>query len=91
VAGAGGPILGHNAIIRLQPFVDHCVLPHLPGSGPLGGQVLSHDQVEAAMMRGAGYDVRVIADEFESWRKTHPTCRISSSATCAGARATCNI
>jgi membrane glycosyltransferase len=70
--GPAGPFWGHNAIVRLQPFVDHCALPRLSGCGPLGGQVLSHDQVEAAMMRGAGYDVRVIADEFESWEENPP-------------------
>ena len=70
--GPAGPYWGHNAIIRLKPFVDHCVLPTLPGRGPLGGQILSHDQVEAAQMRGAGYDVRVIADEFESWEANPP-------------------
>jgi membrane glycosyltransferase len=70
--GPAGPYWGHNAIIRLQPFVDHCVLPTLPGRGPLCGQVLSHDQVEAAMIRGAGYDVRVIADAFESWEENPP-------------------
>ena len=70
--GPAGPYWGHNAIIRLKPFVDHCVLPTLPGRGPLGGQILSHDQVEAAQMRGAGYDVRVIADEFESWEENPP-------------------
>ncbi|HEX4505950.1 MAG TPA: glucans biosynthesis glucosyltransferase MdoH [Alphaproteobacteria bacterium] len=70
--GPAGPFWGHNAILRLQPFVDHCALPLLSGTGPLGGQVLSHDQVEAAMMRGAGYDVRVIADEFESWEENPP-------------------
>ena len=72
VAGTAGPYWGHNAIIRLKPFVEHCLLPTLPGRGPLGGQILSHDQVEAAMMRGAGYDVRVIADEFESWEENPP-------------------
>jgi membrane glycosyltransferase len=70
--GPAGPYWGHNAIIRLKPFVDHCVLPILKGRGPLGGQILSHDQVEAAMMRGAGYDVRVIAEEFESWEENPP-------------------
>jgi membrane glycosyltransferase len=70
--GPAGPYWGHNAIIRLKPFIDHCMLPVLSGRGPLGGQILSHDQVEAAMMRGAGYDVRVIADEFESWEENPP-------------------
>jgi membrane glycosyltransferase len=71
--GPAGPYWGHNAILRLRPFVEHCQLPLLRGKGPLGGQVLSHDQVEAALMRGAGYDVRVIADEFESWEENPPS------------------
>jgi membrane glycosyltransferase len=71
--GPAGPYWGHNAIIRLKPFVEHCRLPVLPGRGPLSGHVLSHDQVEAALMRGAGYEVRVIADEFESWEENPPS------------------
>jgi membrane glycosyltransferase len=70
--GRAGPYWGHNAIIRLAPFVDHCKLPEIPGNGPLRGAILSHDQVEAALMRGAGWDVRVIPDEFESWEE-NPT------------------
>lgn len=70
--GSAGPYWGHNAIIRIAPFVDHCQLPVLPGKPPLGGWVLSHDQVEAALMRGAGWDVRVIPDEYESWEE-NPT------------------
>jgi len=71
--GSSGPYWGHNAIVRLEPFVDHCRLPTLPGRPPLGGPVLSHDQVEAALMRAAGYEVRVIADEFESWEENPPS------------------
>jgi len=48
---------GHNAIIRLAPFVRHCSLPELPGDGPFGGRILSHDYVEAALMRRAGWQV----------------------------------
>ena len=70
--GPAGPFWGHNAIVRLKPFVEHCALPVMLGKGPLGGHILSHDQVEAAMMRGAGWDVRVIADEFESWEENPP-------------------
>jgi len=70
--GSAGPYWGHNAIIRIAPFVDHCTLPILPGKPPLGGWVLSHDQVEAALMRGAGWDVRVTPDEYESWEE-NPT------------------
>ncbi|WP_428374733.1 glucans biosynthesis glucosyltransferase MdoH [Lichenicoccus sp.] len=70
--GSSGPYWGHNAILRLQPFVDHCALPVLPGRSPLSGHVLSHDQVEAALMRAAGWEVRVIADEFASWEENPP-------------------
>ncbi len=52
-----GNYFGHNAIIRIQPFMEHCQLPILPGSGPLAGEILSHDFVEAALMRRAGWAV----------------------------------
>ena len=71
--GSSGPYWGHNAIIRIAPFVEHCDIPDLPGKPPLGGPVLSHDQVEAALMRAGGYEVRVIADEFESWEENPPS------------------
>ena len=71
--GPSGPYWGHNAIIRLDPFVASCRLPTLRGRPPLGGAVLSHDQVEAALMQAAGYEVRVIADEFESWEENPPS------------------
>ena len=71
--GSSGPYWGHNAIIRVAPFVDHCALPVLSGRSPLSGHVLSHDQVEAALMRAAGMEVRVIADEFGSWEENPPT------------------
>jgi membrane glycosyltransferase len=70
--GPSGPYWGHNAIIRLRPFVDHCQLPALPGDSPLSGHVLSHDQVEAALLRAAGWEVRVVADEFQSWEENPP-------------------
>jgi membrane glycosyltransferase len=55
---------GHNAILRMEPFLAHCALPPLPGEGPLAGEVLSHDFVEAALMRRAGWKVWV-ADELD--------------------------
>src|SRR5690606_26210930 len=58
--GDCGPYWGHNAILRLEPFIAHCHLPLLPGKPPLGGHVLSHDQIEAVLMRRAGYEVRVL-------------------------------
>ncbi|MDQ0315990.1 glucans biosynthesis glucosyltransferase MdoH [Amorphus orientalis] len=68
-----GPYWGHNAIIRLAPFMADCHLPTLPGRPPLGGWILSHDQVEAVLMRRAGYEVRVIPEEFESYEENPPT------------------
>ncbi|NOK24134.1 glycosyltransferase, partial [Corallococcus carmarthensis] len=42
---------GHNAIIRLDPFIKHCALAPIPGKGSLSGEIMSHDFVEAALMR----------------------------------------
>ncbi|MHB1586831.1 MAG: glucans biosynthesis glucosyltransferase MdoH [Acidiferrobacteraceae bacterium] len=52
-----GHYIGHNAIVRLAPFMEHCALPRLSGKAPLGGHIMSHDFVEAALMRRAGYGV----------------------------------
>lgn len=71
--GDCGPYWGHNAIIRLAPFIAECALPTLPGNGPLSGPILSHDQVEAALMRRAGYEVRVLPLEEGSWEENPPT------------------
>ena len=70
--GDCGPYWGHNAILRLAPFIAHCDLPVLPGGPPLGGHVLSHDQLEAVLMRRAGYEVRVLPDENGSWEENPP-------------------
>lgn len=48
---------GHNAILRVDAFMKHCGLPTLPGEPPLGGEILSHDFVEAALMRRGGWRV----------------------------------
>ncbi len=71
--GDCGPYWGHNAIIRLAPFIAHCHMPVLPGNGPLSGHILSHDQVEAVLMRRAGYEVRVLPVEGLSWEENPPT------------------
>ena len=68
-----GPYWGHNAVIRIAPFVAHCHIPVLPGEGVLDGHVLSHDQIEAAFMRRAGYDVRVLPEEDLGWEQNPPT------------------
>lgn len=72
-AGDCGPFWGHNALIRIAPFRTHCDLPPLPGPPPLGGAILSHDQVEAVLMRRAGYEVRVLPVETESFEENPPT------------------
>mgnify|MGYP001403126457 CR=1 FL=1 len=71
--GDCGPFWGHNALVRIKPFVEQCNLPVLPGGPPLGGHVLSHDQVEATLMRRAGYEVRVLPVENDSWEENPPT------------------
>ena len=71
--GDCGPYWGHNAVLRLAPFIEHCHLPLLPGKPPLGGHILSHDQVEAVQMRRAGYEVRVLPAEGDSFEQNPPT------------------
>lgn len=72
-SGDCGPFWGHNALVRIMPFRDYCHLPVLPGKPPLGGAVMSHDQVEATLMRRAGYEVRVLPVEGGSWEENPPT------------------
>jgi membrane glycosyltransferase len=68
-----GPYWGHNAALRIAPFKKHCEIPELPGEGVLRGHVLSHDQIEAALMRRGGYDVRVLPEENLGWEENPPT------------------
>ena len=51
---------GHNAIIRTRAFAEAAGLPHLPGRPPFGGHILSHDFVEAALLRRAGWAVHLV-------------------------------
>jgi membrane glycosyltransferase len=60
---------GHNAILRLAPFMQHCGLPRLPGKPPLGGEILSHDFVEAAMLGRAGYSIWLAYDLVGSYEE----------------------
>jgi membrane glycosyltransferase len=71
--GECGPFWGHNALVRIKPYHEECKMPVLPGKPPLGGHVLSHDQVEATLMRRAGYEVRVLPEERGSWEENPPT------------------
>ncbi len=66
--GDCGPYWGHNAVLRLAPFTAHCRLPTVDDQ-----HILSHDQIEAALMRRAGYDVRVLPEEELGWEENPPT------------------
>lgn len=67
---------GHNAIIRVKPFMKHCALPTLPGSPPFGGYFLSHDFVEAAIMRRAGWGVWLAHDLSGSYEELPPSLQV---------------
>jgi membrane glycosyltransferase len=56
------PYWGHNAILRVEPFARHCGLPRLPGDPPFGGDIMSHDFVEAALLGRAGWSLWVAYD-----------------------------
>ena len=74
-AGGDGNYFGHNAIIRVVAFKRHCHLPVLPGAAPLGGEILSHDFVEAALMLKNGYRVEVATDVDGSYEECPTTIR----------------
>jgi membrane glycosyltransferase len=71
--GDCGPYWGHNAVLRLKPFIAHCALPVLTGDGTDHRHILSHDQLEAVLMRAAGYEVRVLPQEDLGWEENPPT------------------
>ena len=66
--GSEGNYWGHNAIIRVRAFAEDAGLPELRGRKPFGGHILSHDFVEAALMRRAGWAIHMaptIGGSFE--------------------------
>ena len=71
--GSEASYWGHNAILRTRAFAACAGLPILPGEKPFGGHVLSHDVVEAALMRRAGWAVHVTAALDGSCEETPPT------------------
>ncbi|HET8972221.1 MAG TPA: glucans biosynthesis glucosyltransferase MdoH, partial [Pseudolabrys sp.] len=71
--GDCGPYWGHNAALRLKPFIEYCALSVLSMDGTQDRHVLSHDQIEAALMRAAGYEVRVLPEENLGWEENPPT------------------
>jgi membrane glycosyltransferase len=68
----GGNYWGHNAIIRTEPFMQFCDLPRLPGKKPFGGQILSHDFIEAALIRKENWEVWFAWDLEGSYEEGPP-------------------
>ena len=73
--GPRGDFWGHNAIVRIAPFAASCGLPLLPGRPPLGGDILSHDTVEAALLLRRGHDLWMLphgcdGNPDDSWEET---------------------
>ncbi|MET0890064.1 glucans biosynthesis glucosyltransferase MdoH [Stenotrophomonas sp. SAM-B] len=71
--GAESNYWGHNAIIRTQAFAEQAGLPLLPGKEPFGGHVLSHDFVEAALMRRGGWATHMVPYLKGSYEEGPPT------------------
>jgi membrane glycosyltransferase len=69
---ASGSYWGHNAIIRVAAFIEYCDLPLLPVPDPGKRHVLSHDTIEAALMRRAGYGVWIAYEEPGSYEEGPP-------------------
>ncbi len=63
---------GHNAILRVAPFMEHCALAPIKGTGGMSGGIMSHDFVEAALMRRAGYHVWLVSDLVGSYEQQPP-------------------
>jgi membrane glycosyltransferase len=72
-SGSEGNYWGHNAMIRVAAFAASAGLPHLTGPRPFGGHIMSHDFIEAALMRRRGWAVRTVAGLPGSYEETPPT------------------
>ena len=71
--GAESNYWGHNAIIRVKAFAEQAGLPMLPGRKPFGGHILSHDFIEAALMRRAGWGIHLAPNLGGSYEESPPT------------------
>jgi membrane glycosyltransferase len=71
--GSEGNYWGHNAIIRVLAFAEYAGLPELKGRKPFGGHILSHDFVEAALMRRAGWEIRMVPTLGGSFEECPPS------------------
>ncbi|MEA2836408.1 MAG: rane glycosyltransferase [Bradyrhizobium sp.] len=71
--GSEGNYWGHNAIIRVRAFARDAGLPELRGRKPFGGHILSHDFVEAALMRRGGWEIRMAPTLGGSFEECPPS------------------
>ena len=86
-SGADSNYWGHNAMIRTRAFASAAGLPRLPGRKPFGGDILSHDFVEAALMRRAGWAIHLaplIGGSYEQGPPTLPDLAVRDRRWCQG-------
>jgi membrane glycosyltransferase len=85
-AGSEGMFWGHNAILRTKAFAQSCGLPELPGRAPFGGHIMSHDMIEAALLRRRGWDVHIVMadDSFEEFPPSLPDLATRDRRWCQG-------
>lgn len=86
-SGSEATFWGHNAIIRVRAFAESCGLPRLSGPEPFGGEVMSHDMVEAAMLRRRGWAVHMISlpeGSYEEFPPTLPDYAVRDRRWCQG-------
>ena len=85
-AGSEGMFWGHNAIVRVKAFAQSCGLPELPGRAPFGGHIMSHDMIEAALLRRRGWDVHMVTadDSFEEFPPSMPDLFTRDRRWCQG-------
>ncbi len=86
-SGSEATFWGHNAIIRVRAFAECCGLPKLSGPEPFGGEVMSHDMVEAAMLRRRGWAVHMISlpeGTYEEFPPTLPDYAVRDRRWCQG-------
>jgi membrane glycosyltransferase len=85
-AGSEGMFWGHNAIVRVRAFAQSCGLPELGGRAPFGGHIMSHDMIEAALLRRRGWDVHMVTadDSFEEFPPSLPDLSTRDRRWCQG-------
>ncbi|MGE0723793.1 MAG: glucans biosynthesis glucosyltransferase MdoH [Alphaproteobacteria bacterium] len=71
--GDDGNYWGHNAVIRTEAFAAQAGLPTLAGPRPFGGHIMSHDFVEAALIRRSGWAVRMAPSLGGSYEEGPPS------------------